>query len=75
MAQSHNKRQVKSFYELPCFLLLYSMSCLNVSKPCKGVTPDQSYALLHTQVLAQHITIKGHLCTWNAVGVPESGRL
>lgn len=47
MAQSQNGRQGKSFYKLLWFLLLYSKSCLSLSKPCKGVTPDRYDTLSH----------------------------
>lgn len=59
MTESWKGKQCKSFYELLCFLLLYSMSYLSLSKSCKGVTPDKYHTLSHT--LAQHITVKRRL--------------
>lgn len=76
MAQSQNGRQGKLFYELLWFLLLYSMSCPILSKPCKGVTPEKCHTLSHTHEHWPNTSLlKAISSTWNSVGVPPPGHL
>lgn len=76
MAQSQKGREGKSFYELLWFLLLDSMSCPSLSKPCKGVTPEKCHTLSLThEYWSKASLLKAISSTWNSVGVLPPGHL